>query len=101
MGIALSPKPTDPGDHVYRSYKRVHRSEHARDEEEGKIRRETARHLRADRRGEDLARRMTQITDTEEVMDLYQARLEVGRKEKGNARTHKRRLKKLSRREDF
>lgn len=44
---------------------------------------------------------MTQVTDAEEVMDLYQARLEVARKEKGNARTHKRRLKKLSRRADF
>lgn len=95
-----SKKPSRPTTELLKSYRRVHQTQHPRDVEEGKIRREITRHLKAGRRGTELARRLM-AGDEDEALDRYEESMQVARKEQGNARTHKRRLKGLLKHEDF
>ncbi|MFZ5822856.1 MAG: hypothetical protein ACOY94_00725 [Bacillota bacterium] len=78
-----------------RTYKRIHKFEHATDVERGKIRREISAYRAGSRASERLVERLMQDPDDEALLEQVGASERRASKEHRNARVHKRRLKAL------
>lgn len=79
----------------YRSYCKTHSYKDPYEAEKGKIKRETNRFLKAENKIKNTLNLNTYYTvDVEdELFDQLQKHMTVYKKEKGNAKTHKKRLK--------
>lgn len=92
-------------DGQYRMYKKIHKYEHALDEEEGKIVRERGKYVKlkkkADRKVRDALRDLVQIDEQDDPDEQPGSEEElVAERELKNATIHKKRLRALEQRED-
>ena len=93
-------------DKELKSYKRVHKSTNPAEVEKGKIEKETIHQRKYAKRSKDLTRdvlrNIQQDSDLgEELFEEIEVENYKYIKEKGNATTHKKRLKKLNKYDEF
>lgn len=81
--------------HNLRTYKRVHKFEHAVDVERGKIRREINTYLKQSRKADHLIEQLLKNPDDELLIERIASSEHKSSKEHRNARVHKLRLSNL------
>lgn len=85
------------GGYTLRSYRRVHKFEHAADVERGKVSRDTNASIKAAKKRERLSERLLADPLNDELLEQFEEAEHNAERKRRGAKTHKERLKKLER----